>query len=66
MKTIHEEALERGVHPECFKAGPTGACEPCKRKVIDIFAERYDHVPADLVKSKIITDLLNEKSYNLD
>lgn len=66
MKTIHEEALERGVHPDCFKAGPSGACAPCKRKVIDIFAERYDDVPADLVESRIITDMLNEGRCDLD
>lgn len=66
MKTLHEEALDRGVHPDCFKAGPSGACEPCKRIMIDIFAKRYDDVPADIVESKIITDMLSEKPCELD
>lgn len=45
MSSIKAEALSRGVHPECFTAGPDASCPECYRIVMDIYAERYDDVP---------------------
>lgn len=62
MASIHDEALARGVHPECFKAGPNGgACKPCADIVMGIFSERYDGVDPEVVRSVITRDILAER-----
>lgn len=57
MATIKEEALDRGVHEECFRAGPRGACSDCSQIIFAIFDERYGGAPVDGLSGRILRDL---------
>lgn len=57
MGRLFDDALDAGVHEECWHAGRSGACSDCYEIIMQLLDARYADVPSDRVRVIMYTDI---------